>query len=97
MNKKNDKIFNPVRNEFLSGANGVKMLKKIALKKGLNFKDLLLSGLVVLLSLPTVYIVARAGSLTPTASPAATMHSLLEMAAKDAGDTFDRATTAWKR
>jgi len=92
MNKKNDKIFNPVRNEFLSGANGVKMLKKIALKKGLNFKDLLLSGLVVLLSLPTVYIVARAGSLTPTASPAATMHSLLEMAAKDAGDTFDRAT-----
>ncbi|MDD5072085.1 MAG: DUF1566 domain-containing protein [Patescibacteria group bacterium] len=67
--------------------------KKINIfRKSVSGKDLLLSALVVILSLPTVYVVARAGSLTPTASPGATMHSLLEMAAKDTGNTFDRAT-----
>ncbi len=48
--------------------------------------------LIIFISLAVIYTVAKAGDLNPSASPATTMHSLLEMAAKDASDTFDRTT-----
>ncbi len=47
---------------------------------------------IILISLTVIYTVAKAGDLNPSASPASSMHSLLEMAAKDASDTFDRTT-----
>ncbi|MBU2579345.1 DUF1566 domain-containing protein [Patescibacteria group bacterium] len=48
--------------------------------------------IVIIISIMAVYTIVRAGDLEPSASPAGTMHSLLEMAAKDINDTFDRTT-----
>lgn len=52
---------------------------------GFRFVNLLKSGLTVLISVLVIYTIVQAGSLTPTASPASTMHTLQELWDKIAG------------
>ncbi|MEA2113590.1 MAG: hypothetical protein U9P63_02975, partial [Patescibacteria group bacterium] len=61
-------------------------------KKFKNIAQILACLLAVIICAGIVYTIARAGDLEPSASPASTMHSLLEMAAQDTSNTFDRAT-----
>ncbi|TSD05472.1 MAG: hypothetical protein Athens071412_282 [Parcubacteria group bacterium Athens0714_12] len=58
----------------------------------LNLHKLAVDGLIVVISVLVITVIAYAGSLTPSASPAATMHSLLDMASKDSNNTFSRTT-----
>ena len=57
-----------------------------------KFKYIFIPISTIIICLMVVWITVRAGDLDPSASPAGTMHSLLEMAAKDVNNTFDRAT-----
>lgn len=50
--------------------------------------------LTVLISVLAIFTLIKAGSLTPSASPAATMHSLQELWDKIAGTTDNTSTTA---
>lgn len=70
----------------------IKKLKKRKIRMFSSFKYLFTSILAIIICVAVIYTVVRAGDLEPSASPAATMHSLLEMAAKDISNTFNRAT-----
>ncbi len=59
-----------------------------------RFKTILQSSLTVFISVLMIYGIAQAGSLTPSASPAATMHTLQELWDKIAGTADNSATTA---
>ena len=58
------------------------------------FGGLLKGGLTVLIAVLMIYGIVQAGSLTPSASPAATMRTLQELWDKIAGTTDNTATTA---
>jgi len=66
------------------------MQKKSKKINKIKYLSILIS--IVFVSSAVVYTLVNAGDLDPSASPASTMHSLLEMASKDINDTFDRAT-----
>ncbi|MBI2591178.1 MAG: DUF1566 domain-containing protein [Candidatus Brennerbacteria bacterium] len=58
------------------------------------FGGVLKGGLTVMISVLMIYGIVQAGSLTPSASPAATMRSLQELWDKIAGTTDNTSTTA---
>ena len=58
----------------------------------ISIQNLLKVLAIVLVSSFAVSTVVRAGSLTPSSSPASTMWTILEMTAKDVNNTFDRTT-----
>ena len=67
-------------------------MRKKAIKKTKKFSKLLKPAITVLLSVLIIFTVVHAGSLTPPASPAATMHSLSDIA----GSGFVTATHSLK-
>lgn len=90
------KLFNLVREKSLNGDNGAKK-KNISepisssshrQKSKYSFMAFIRGSLIVLISILMIYGVVQAGSLTPSASPAATMHSLADIA----GSGFATAT-----
>ena len=58
----------------------------------IGLQNLLKVLAIVLVSSFAVSTVVKAGSLTPSSSPASTMWTILEMTAKDVNNTFDRTT-----
>src|SRR3990167_9086424 len=63
-------------------------------RKNQFFRGVLKGGLIVLIAVLAIYGIVQAGSLTPLASPAATMRSLQELWDKIAGTTDNTSTTA---
>ncbi len=72
--------------------NRLKNFVKVLLHNSNKLKTLIQDGLTVLISVLIIYAIAQAGSLTPSAEPDSTMHSLSDIA----GSGFATATHSLK-